>query len=76
MDSSVTKRLPVVEVMDPIMVEIMRKKTPSQRLAIAFRMWDSALVMVTASARRQHPEWSDAEVQKEISARMRGRFDW
>ncbi len=69
-------RQPVVEVMEPMMVEVMRNKSPSERLAIGFRMWDSALAIVTASVRRQNPQWSEGKLQEEISIRMRGRFDW
>lgn len=69
-------RQPVVEVMEPMMVEVMRNKSPSERLAIGFRMWDSALAIVTASVRRQNPHWSEGKLQEEISIRMRGRFDW
>ena len=69
-------RQPVVETMDPVMVEVMRNKTPAERLAIAFRMWESARAMVTESVRKMHPDWSDDEVEQEIAARMQGRFDW
>ena len=39
-------RQPVVELMAPMMAEIMRNKTPAQRLAIAFRMWNNALIQM------------------------------
>ena len=58
--------------MDPMMVEIMRNKTPAQRLAIAFRMWDSARLIVKGGVKYQHPDWSDEEVEQEIAIRMRG----
>ncbi len=65
-------RQPVVEMMDPMMVEIMRNKTPAQRLAIAFRMWDSARIIVKGGVEYLHPDWSVKEVEQEISLRMRG----
>lgn len=71
-DLRVNQRPPVVEMMDSMMVEIMRNKTPAQRLAIAFRMWDSARLIVKGGVRYQHPDWSDEEVEHEISLRMRG----
>lgn len=70
------KREPVVEMMDPMMVEVIQNKTPAERLAIAFGMWDSARVIISAGIRHQHPDWSDAEVEHEIAARMRRRIDW
>jgi len=36
-------RRPVVEIIDPMMVEILQTKTPKQRLTQAFSMWDSAV---------------------------------
>ncbi|MEE8452280.1 MAG: hypothetical protein V3R99_10210 [Thermoguttaceae bacterium] len=69
-------RRPVVEMMDPMMVEIMRGKTPAERLAIAFRMWESARAMVLANVRNQNPNWSEGEIEREVAARMRGRIDW
>lgn len=69
-------RQPVVETMDTMMVEVMRNKTPAERLAIAFRMWESARTMVSESVRKMHPDWSDDDVEQEIATRIRGRFDW
>jgi hypothetical protein len=71
-----SRKRPVVEVMDPMMVEVIRSKTPAERLAIAFRMWDSARVIVSGGVRYQYPDWSEAEVEQEIAARMRGRIGW
>jgi hypothetical protein len=70
-----SSREPVVEVMDPMVVEIMRKKTPTERLAIAFGMWDSAAEMIQANLRREHPDWSVNQVQRETARRMRGKND-
>jgi hypothetical protein len=56
--------------MDEAVAEIMRKKTPAQRLAIAFDMWDFAHEMIQANLRREHPEWSADEVQAEAARRI------
>ena len=63
-------RQPVVEMMDPAMVEILRSKTPAERLAIAFRMWESARVMIRGVLGQQHPEWSDERIHRELARRM------
>ena len=68
------QRQPVVEMLEPMMVEIMQNRTPAQRLAIAFRMWDSARLIVKGGIHYQHPDWSEADVDKEIAIRMSGRF--
>lgn len=72
---AVHPRKPVVEVMDPMVVEIMRKKTPLERLTIAFEMWDSARAMIQSNLRRQHPDWTEDQVQREIARRMSGKND-
>ena len=69
-------RQPVVETMDQVMVEVMRSKSPAERLAITFRMWESARVMISASVRNMHPDWSEADIEAEIAVRMQGRIDW
>lgn len=69
-------RQPVVETMDQVMVEVMRSKSPAERLAIAFRMWESARAIISASVRKMHPDWPEAEMEAEIAARMQGRIDW
>jgi Rv0078B-related antitoxin len=71
-ESTRMMRQPVVELMDPMMVEIMRNKTPAERLAVAFRMWDSARLIVKGGVMYLHPDWTDKEVELEIALRMRG----
>ena len=65
-----TSRQPTVEMMDPMMVEIMRNKTPAERLAIACGMWESARVIIGGTVRGQHPDWSEEMVNQEIARRM------
>ena len=68
-------RRPVVEILDPFVVESLRKKTPAERLAMAFGMWDFAMGMMQANLRREYPEWTTEELQREIRRRVRGRTD-
>jgi len=63
-------RKPVVEVMHPMVVEIMRKKKPEERLAIAFGMWESARVMILGTLRQQNPDWSEERINQETVRRM------
>ena len=65
-----TSRQTVVEMMDPMMVEIMRNKTPAERLAIACGMWESARVIIGGTVRQQHPDWSEETVNQEIARRI------
>lgn len=63
-------RVPVVEIIDPMVVEILRKKTPVERLAQAFAMWESARIMTLGAIRHQHPEWSEEQVLREAASRL------
>ena len=65
-----TARIPVVEILDPVVVEILRGKTPADRLAKAFRMWETARLMTRSSVRQQYPNWSEEQVLKEAAKRL------
>ncbi|MEX0702561.1 MAG: hypothetical protein WD069_10745 [Planctomycetales bacterium] len=59
-----------IELVDPMMVEVLRAKTPAERLAIAASLWRHAQRMTATALRREHPEWSDAEIQRETARRL------
>jgi hypothetical protein len=59
-----------IEVVDNVMAEVLRQKTPAQRLAIANGMWQSASRMITYVLREQHPRWTDAQIRRETARRL------
>ncbi len=61
---------PDPEVVDDRMAEILRRKTPQERLAIMAGLWRLARRLVTASVRMMHPEWEEAEIRREVARRM------
>ncbi len=65
-----SSRNAVVEVMDPMVVEIMRKKRPEERLAISFGMWESARVMIRGTLQQNYPDWSEEQVNQELVRRI------
>ena len=65
-----TPRQPVVEIIDPMMVDILRKKTPEERMSIASGMWESARVMIRGVLGQEHPGWSDEAINQEIARRI------
>lgn len=67
-------RKPVIELLDPMVVDCLRKLTPAQKLAQAFSMWDFAMVVMKASIRHDHPDWSSEQIQKEIVRRLHGQI--
>ena len=59
-----------IEVIDPSMVEILRRKTPAERLSIAFGMWESVRTMLLSQLAEMHPDWSLTQVEREVARRM------
>ena len=64
------ERKPVIEVMDDNMAEILKRKTPAERLAIAFALWSSARDMLTTMLAGQHPDWSKERIAAETARRL------
>ena len=55
---------------DDAMAAILQRKTEAERLAIAFGMWDFAQQMIRANLRREHPNWTAEQIQRETARRM------
>jgi len=58
------------EMIDDAMVEVLRAKSPAERLVISNRMWRSARKIVEAVLRTEHTDWSDEAIVREIARRM------
>jgi len=58
------------EMMDDAMADILRQKSPFERLQIAGRMWMSARVMLLGSIRTFHPDWTEEQVNRELILRI------
>ena len=63
-------RKPVVEVVDEIMVPVLRAKTEAERLDMAAEMWRFARNMYLSLAKQQHPDWTPEEIQREAKGRL------
>jgi hypothetical protein len=59
-----------VEVVDRDMAEVLKTKTPAERLAIASALWRSARVLLTGNLRSLHPDWDDDALRREVVRRM------
>jgi hypothetical protein len=59
-----------MEIIDPAMVAVLRRKTPAERLAIANGMWRSARDMIRNLIRAEHPDWSQEMVAREAAKRL------
>lgn len=65
-----TQRKFTDEILDDQMAEILRAKTPAERLAIGFGMWRFASRMILANLRRQHGDWTEEMCLRETARRM------
>ncbi len=60
------------EVVDEDMAEVLRRKTPAQRLASAHAMWRYARDRLHNLLRSQHPNWTEPQLKAEMQRRMLG----
>ncbi len=63
-------RIQKMEILDDAMAEILRQKTPAERLAIANGMWRFARDMIRATITREHPDWTEGEVSRMVARRL------
>ncbi len=59
-----------IELLDPLVKQILQSKTPEERLHMAFECNRTARTFMSAGLRSQHPEWTDEQIQAEIARRM------
>jgi len=58
------------EVLDDALAAILRRKTPTERLEIAFRLWTFAQQVIRETLRRDHPDWDEAKIRRHVARRM------
>ena len=59
-----------IEVVDDTMAEILRHKTPAERIRIGFTLWTAARNMLMTHLKKTHPEWNNDKVEKEVARRL------
>lgn len=59
-----------IEIVDDIMAEVLRHKTPAERIRIGFDMWVSAHDMLIAHLKSSHSDWSIEKVRQEVARRL------
>ena len=55
---------------DPVMAEILRRKTAAERLAIGAGMWRTAGIMLTRLVSAENPDWPASVVAREVARRL------
>jgi hypothetical protein len=63
-------RRPCVELLDPAMVQVLRRKTPTERVAMIFAANRTMRLRLEGHLRSRHPDWDDQAVMQEIARRM------
>ncbi len=67
---SAENRRPCVELLDEAIVEVLRRKTPAERLAMVFAANRTMRLRLEGHLRSCHPDWNDQAVMQEIARRM------
>lgn len=59
-----------IEVVDEQLAEVLRQKTPAERLEMADAIWVFARDTIKTVLRQEHPEWDEAQLQREVAQRL------
>ncbi len=59
-----------IEWLDDAMVEVLRNKTPAERLAMAFDCNRTARLVIAAHFRANNPTWTEDEILAAVAKRM------
>ena len=59
-----------IEIIDELMIDIFKQKSPLERLKIAFRLWNSAKTQLFHNLRSLHPDWDEKKIRRELAKRI------
>ncbi|HUT32026.1 MAG TPA: hypothetical protein VNE39_00985 [Planctomycetota bacterium] len=68
-----TLTLDRIEVIDDETADMLRRKTPAERMAMVNEFWRAARQKADTTVRGEHPDWGDARVAAEVARRMTKR---
>jgi hypothetical protein len=69
-DGSARKNRPCIELLDEAIVEVLRRKTPTERVAMIFAANRTMRLRLEGHLRTRHPDWDSQAVKREIARRM------
>lgn len=58
--------------LDPDIVDVLKQKTPAERLAMVFSANRTMRLRLEGHLRTRYPDWDSAQLQAEIARRMLG----
>ena len=59
-----------IEVLDDAVAEVLRRKTPAERVAMIFECNRTMRLLIEARLRTDHCDWDDARIFAEVARRM------
>ncbi|TWU28600.1 hypothetical protein [Bythopirellula polymerisocia] len=59
-----------IEVVDDQMAEVLRGKTPAERVAMIGSANRTARVLAEAGVRHHHPDWQESQIREEVIKRV------
>ncbi|QDU87599.1 hypothetical protein Pla175_09640 [Pirellulimonas nuda] len=71
-----TNTLGVIEVVEPRVAEIWRRMTPLEKMALIDGGYRLARQCVRGGVMYDHPEWTEQQVEGEVSRRISRGADW
>ncbi len=61
-----------IEMIDDDMAEVLRRKTPLERVAMVFDANKTMRLLLEAHFRDRHPDWDDQQIAAAIARRLLG----
>src|SRR5205823_4685227 len=58
-----------IEILDPAVVQALRRKSPAKRVAMVFEAQRTMRLMLEAHLKWKHPDWDRQQVAQEIARR-------
>jgi hypothetical protein len=59
-----------IEVMDDAMAEVLKKKTPAERLALGNSLRSMARTILRGHLKRAHPDWDSKTLDRAVAHRL------
>jgi len=68
--NSIPANMNRIEAVDDVIGQILKQKSPLERLEISFGLWRSARKQLFFYLRSLHPDWDDTKIQEEVVKRI------
>ena len=59
-----------IETLDPLVAEILRGKTPAERVAMITSAHRLMCKLIEGPLRQKYPKWTDAQIRDEVARRL------